>query len=108
MQRLKHPNIVQVFGFYSGTDGQADVHFMAMELLEGRDLFDTVNADGPLPCRAAADFIRQAVLGLEYAHQAGDLCIGISSQGLFFCLLIKPSEFSWDLGWLRMSEAKKA
>ena len=83
MQRLKHPNIVRVFGFYSGTDGQADVHFMAMELLDGRDLFDTVNADGPLPCRAAADFIRQAALGLEYAHQAGLVHRDIKPGNLF-------------------------
>jgi serine/threonine protein kinase len=83
MQRLKHPNIVRVFGFFSGTDGQADVHFMAMELLEGRDLFDTVNADGPLPCRAAADFIRQAALGLEYAHQTGLVHRDIKPGNLF-------------------------
>lgn len=70
-QRLHHPHIVRVFGVYAGTDGQADVHFMAMELLSGRDLFDTVNSDGPLPCRTAAEYIRQAALGLEYAHQAG-------------------------------------
>lgn len=70
-QRLHHPNIVRVFGVFAGTDGQADVHFMAMELLSGRDLFDTVNSDGPLPCRTAAEYIRQAALGLEYAHQAG-------------------------------------
>ena len=64
-QRLHHPNIVRVFGIFSGTDGQADVHFMAMELLHGRDLFEIVNADGPMPCRKAVEFIRQAALGLE-------------------------------------------
>ena len=52
-QRLNHPNIVRVFGIFSGTDGQADVHFMAMELLQGRDLLEVVNADGPMPCRRA-------------------------------------------------------
>ena len=82
-QRLQHRNIVRVFGIFSATDGQADVHFMAMELLQGSDLFELVNADGPLPCRQAVDFIRQAALGLEYAHQAGLVHRDIKPGNLF-------------------------
>lgn len=82
-QRLNHPNIVRVFGIFSGTDGQADVHFMAMELLQGRDLFEVVNAEGPMPCRKAAEFIRQAALGLEHAHQAGLVHRDIKPGNLF-------------------------
>ena len=82
-QRLSHPNIVRVFGIFSGTDGQADVHFMAMELLRGRDLFEIVNADGPMPCRKAAEFIRQAALGLEHAHKAGLVHRDIKPGNLF-------------------------
>jgi serine/threonine protein kinase len=85
-QRLNHPNIVRVFGIFSGTDGQADVHFMAMELLEGRDLFDTVNADGPMACRTAVEYIRQAALGLEYAHQAGLVHRDIKPGNLFLSI----------------------
>lgn len=82
-QRLNHPNIVRVFGIFSGTDGQADVHFMAMELLQGRDLFEIVNSDGPMPCRKAVEFIRQAALGLEHAHQAGLVHRDIKPGNLF-------------------------
>lgn len=82
-QRLNHPNIVRVFGIFSGTDGQADVHFMAMELLQGHDLFEIVNADGPMPCRKAAEFIRQAALGLEHAHTAGLVHRDIKPGNLF-------------------------
>ncbi|MDA1232641.1 MAG: serine/threonine-protein kinase, partial [Planctomycetota bacterium] len=82
-QRLHHPNIVRLFGIFSGTDGQADVHFMAMELLQGRDLFEIVNADGPMPCRKAVEFIRQAALGLEHAHQAGLVHRDIKPGNLF-------------------------
>ncbi|MBC7964960.1 MAG: serine/threonine protein kinase, partial [Fuerstia sp.] len=82
-QRLNHPNIVRVFGIFSGTDGQADVHFMAMELLQGRDLFEIVNSDGPMPCRKAVEFIRQAALGLEYAHKAGLVHRDIKPGNLF-------------------------
>jgi len=82
-QRLNHPNIVRVFGVFSGTDGQVDVHFMAMELLQGRDLFEIVNADGPMPCRKAVELIRQAALGLEYAHKAGLVHRDIKPGNLF-------------------------
>ena len=82
-QRLHHPNIIRVFGIFSGTDGRADVHFMAMELLQGRDLFEIVNADGPMPCRKAAEFIRQAALGLEHAHRAGLVHRDIKPGNLF-------------------------
>ncbi len=82
-QRLQHPNIVRVFGIFSESDGQDAVHFMAMELLNGRDLFRIVHADGPLHCRVAAEFIRQAALGLEYAHQAGMVHRDIKPGNLF-------------------------
>ena len=83
MQRLQHPNIVRVFGVFSESDGQDAVHFMAMELLSGRDLFEIVNTDGPLPCRQSAEFIRQAALGLEFAHQAGMVHRDIKPANLF-------------------------
>jgi len=82
-QRLQHPNIVRVFGVFSESDGQDAVHFMAMELLSGRDLFEIVNTDGPLPCRQTAEFIRQAALGLEFAHQAGMVHRDIKPGNLF-------------------------
>jgi serine/threonine protein kinase len=82
-QRLQHPNIVRVFGFYSESDGQDAVHFIAMEFMQGRDLFETVNIDGPLSCRQAADYIRQAANGLAYAHQAGLVHRDIKPGNLF-------------------------
>jgi len=82
-QRLQHPNIVRVFGIFSDSDGQDDVHFMAMEMLEGRDLFEIVNSDGPLPCKLAAEYIRQAASALEYAHNAGLVHRDIKPGNLF-------------------------
>lgn len=82
-QRLQHPNIVRVFGFYSESDGQDAVHFISMEFMQGRDLFETVNIEGPLSCRQAADYIRQAAEGLDYAHQAGLVHRDIKPGNLF-------------------------
>ncbi|MFM8290849.1 MAG: protein kinase domain-containing protein, partial [Planctomycetia bacterium] len=47
------------------------IHFIAMEYVDGIDLHVKVKQDGPLGVREAADFIRQAALGLHRAHEAG-------------------------------------
>lgn len=62
-----HPNLVRAFD----VDHEGDVHYLVMEYIEGIDLERTVTGSGPLDCRVAADYIRQAATGLEYAHKAG-------------------------------------
>jgi tRNA A-37 threonylcarbamoyl transferase component Bud32 len=65
--RLAHPNLVTAF-----SAGQAgDRHFLAMELLEGDTLADLLRRAGPLPVAQACEYVRQAALGLQYAHEAG-------------------------------------
>ncbi len=68
---LKHPNVIRVFGLHCESDGKADVHFIAMELLHGENLAEIVNRDGPMSIRRAAEMIRQAATGLAFAHEAG-------------------------------------
>ncbi len=65
--RLDHPNIVR--GFDVGQEG--DHHYLVMEFVEGISLQELVESSGPRPPREAAELIRQAALGLEYAHRAG-------------------------------------
>ncbi len=64
---LDHPNIVRAYDV--GNEG--NVHFLVMEYVEGRDLQAIVRDQGPLDPLMAAEYIRQAALGLEHAHQAG-------------------------------------
>ncbi|MEZ6124103.1 MAG: serine/threonine-protein kinase [Planctomycetaceae bacterium] len=80
---LSHPNIMKVFEVLQASDGRTDVHFMAMELLTGRDLFQTVSSDGPLPLRLAADVIRQAANGLQHAHSSGLVHRDVKPGNLF-------------------------
>src|SRR5437667_207401 len=47
------------------------VHFLAMEYIEGINLAQLVQQQGPLPIPQACDFIRQAAQGLQHAHEAG-------------------------------------
>jgi serine/threonine protein kinase/tetratricopeptide (TPR) repeat protein len=69
---LTHRNIVQVFDF-----GKADGElFMAMELVEGRDLRTAmtqgVSSDAPCPIPIAAYIIAEVAAGLDYAHRKTD------------------------------------
>jgi len=65
--RLSHPNIVRTFDL----DTSGSIHFIAMEYVDGEDLHAKVKRDGPLDVREAADFVRQAALGLQHAHEEG-------------------------------------
>lgn len=69
---LTHRNIVQVFDF-----GKADGElFMAMELIEGRDLrtamTEAVACGAPCPIPVAAYIIGEVAAGLDYAHRKTD------------------------------------
>jgi len=65
--RLNHPHIARAFDL----DTSGSIHFIVMEYIDGIDLYARVKQDGPLPVRDAADFIRQAALGLHHAHEEG-------------------------------------
>jgi serine/threonine-protein kinase len=62
---MAHPNIVKTFE--AGRDGEK--HFFAMECIEGSDLEKLVQLFGPLPVVEACEYIRQAALGLQHAHE---------------------------------------
>jgi len=64
---LSHPNIVLAFDA-DCVNGQ---HFLAMEYVEGVDLSRLVQSRGPQGVRDSCDFIRQAALGLQHAHERG-------------------------------------
>jgi serine/threonine protein kinase len=65
--RLIHPNIVTAFD----ANEHEGVHFFVMEYVEGRDLAELVNDEGPLPVAQAVDYVLQAARGLVYAHGKG-------------------------------------
>ncbi len=63
--RLNDPNIVKVFDF----DRAGDTHYLVMEYVDGITLERHVEQQGPLSIEQACDFIRQAALGLQHAHE---------------------------------------
>jgi serine/threonine-protein kinase len=68
---MDHPNIVRAYDVNQAKVGDADVHFLAMEYVEGRDLQRIVDEDHVLPYYQAAEYVRQAAEGLAHAHGAG-------------------------------------
>jgi len=63
--QLAHPNIVTLYD----ASEVAGTHFLALEYVEGTDLGRLVKEGGPLPVAQACDYIRQAALGLQHAHE---------------------------------------
>ena len=68
---LDHPNIVRAYDIDATQDGQLEIHFLVMEFIQGHNFFELVRALGPLKISTAVDYIRQAALGLQHAHDAG-------------------------------------
>ena len=67
LSSLRHPNIV---GAYDA-DHANKVHFLVMEYVDGGDLDQIVQKIGPMPWERASEYIRQAALGLQHAHECG-------------------------------------
>jgi serine/threonine protein kinase len=65
--RLDDPHIVRAHDI----DCENSLHFLVLEFVDGCNLHDFIRKNGTLAPARAADFIRQAALGLEHAHQAG-------------------------------------
>lgn len=57
--------------------------YIVMELLEGRDLAQVLEADGPLPVDLAVDYVAQACEALAEAHVAGVVHRDIKPGNLF-------------------------
>jgi serine/threonine protein kinase len=65
--KLSHTNIVTAYD----AEQAGDLHFLVMEYVDGVNLLDQVEKRGPLSVRNAANFIRQAALGLQHAADQG-------------------------------------
>jgi len=64
---LQHPNIVTIYDL-GEADGQL---FIAMELVDGRDLSTLIALSEPLPLERKLDLVIEVLQGLSYAHERG-------------------------------------
>lgn len=95
---LNHPNVIHALDF--GCEGQ--LHYLAMEYIDGVSLKELILKKGPLPPLKAADYLRQAALGVQHAHEAGLIHRDIKPSNL----MIDNSEVVklLDLGLARFGE----
>lgn len=100
--QLIHPNVV--IAHDAGQSGTT--HFFVMELLEGTDLAHLVAEQGPLPPGPACNYVRQAALGLQCAHEHGMVHRDIKPQNLF---LVKDTQTVkvLDMGLARLRAASE-
>ncbi|QDU63274.1 Serine/threonine-protein kinase PknB [Planctomycetes bacterium Pan216] len=76
---LHHPNIIAA---YDG-DCVGKRFYLAMEYLDGQDLASWLTEKGPLAIPLACECLRQASIGLQFAHDAGLLHRDIKPANLF-------------------------
>lgn len=61
---LSDPNVVRIYDICD----EGDTHYMVMEYVQGKDLYEVVKEGGPLDYNLALDYTIQAAKGLQHAH----------------------------------------
>lgn len=94
--RLDHPHIIRA----TDAGEAAGRHFLVMEYADGLDLGQLVQQHGPLPVADACALVRQAALGLQYAHEQGLVHRDVKPRNLLLTTLGQVKVL--DLGLARL------
>ena len=79
---LRSPHTVEVFDYGRSDDGS---FYYVMELLDGLDLQELVNAHGPMPASRVVHILRQVCHSLGEAHAAGLVHRDVKPANIFVC-----------------------
>ncbi len=99
--KLDHPHIVRALD----ADCAGDLHLLVMEFVEGVSLFQAVQKKGPLPIPHACHYLRQAALGLQFAHEQGMVHRDIKPHNLM--LTPRGQVKILDFGLARLASEQK-
>ncbi|MDF2693196.1 MAG: Serine/threonine protein kinase PrkC, regulator of stationary phase [Labilithrix sp.] len=80
MSHLTHPNTVKVLLYGELEDGSL---YIVMEYLDGKNLNQTVRAEGPMPLERGLPILIQACNALEEAHRAGIIHRDLKPENIF-------------------------
>ena len=80
VNRINHPNIVQVFDFGTLPDGRL---YLVMEFLKGRDLGSYMDEKRRLSLRETLELLDQLTSGLEAAHEVGIVHRDLKPDNIF-------------------------
>jgi serine/threonine protein kinase len=68
LSKLQHPNIVALLDYHEDESGA----YLVMEYVDGMPLDDYIeHYSGAIPTEPLSNFLRQMLLGIEYAHSKG-------------------------------------
>jgi serine/threonine protein kinase len=90
LSALSHPNVLSVFDFFIGEDGQP---YLVMDFLEGTNLEQVRAKDGALPIERAVHIFSQVCDGMSAAHEAGILHRDIKPSNIMLVRANKDSDF---------------
>jgi serine/threonine protein kinase len=65
ISQLSHPNLIRA----RDVEEVGTAHFYAMEYVAGVDVAELIEQVGKVPIGPACDYVRQAALGLQHAHE---------------------------------------
>ncbi len=107
MSQLTHPNTTKVFVYGELDDGSL---YMIMEYLEGKNLNQSVRADGPFPVWRALPILVQVCGALDEAHQAGIIHRDLKPENIFLVQSAPFRDFPkvLDFGLAKVGEAPDA
>jgi eukaryotic-like serine/threonine-protein kinase len=83
MSQLTHPNTVKVF-MYGELEDDGSL-YIVMEMLEGKNLNQTVRKEGPLPAERAIPVLIQCCGALQEAHDLGIVHRDLKPENIFLC-----------------------
>jgi serine/threonine protein kinase len=103
MSHLAHPNTAKVFLYGELDDGSL---YIVMELLEGKNMNQTVRTEGPMPLERAVAIFSQVCPALEEAHRAGILHRDLKPENIFLCQAAGMRDFAkvLDYGLAKVTE----
>jgi serine/threonine protein kinase len=103
MSQLTHPNTVKVFLYGELDDGSL---YIIMEFLEGKNLNQTVRADGPFAMERALPILIQVCGALDEAHEAGIIHRDLKPENIFIVQSAGVRDFPkvLDFGLAKMGE----
>lgn len=100
---LIHPHVVTALD----ADHVQNTHFLVMEYVAGEGLDTVVKREAPLPILTACEYVRQAALGLQHAHECGMAHRDIKPSNLLLTWTAdrEPLVKILDLGLARFTSA---
>jgi len=80
--KIRSPHVVQVHD-HGVTTGECPIPFIVMELLEGEDLANRIEREGPLSLYQASEILDQVCDALTKAHQVGIVHRDVKPENVF-------------------------